>query len=55
MAINLAERVAMIFMKYVFCGYLVMSGLVFGLNILYCVVVDGYMNPVHLFIPYKFS
>lgn len=45
----------MIFLKHVFYGYLIMSGAIYGLNILCCYIIDGYLNPAHLFIPYKFS
>lgn len=49
------ERIAIFLIKYFVCAYFVCSicnGIVI---ILYCYLVDGYMNPDHLFIPYKYT
>lgn len=51
----LSDMISMFFIKFVICGYFILSMTIFILDILYCTFIDGYMNPDHLFIPYKFS
>lgn len=44
-----------IFVKYFLLSNCVMSILLCIFNIIYCLFIDGYMNPEHLYVPYKYS
>lgn len=44
-----------IFVKYFLLSNCVMFILLCIFNIIYCLFIDGYMNPEHLYVPYKYS